>query len=219
MAEQKENMRSASDFLPERRELGSLRRAARECQGCDLYKNATQTVFGAGKDSAPFMLVGEVPGDQEDLTGQPFVGLAGKLLRLILDEVGIRQEQTYVTNVVKHFKWEPRGKRRMHAKPSSREVAACRPWLQAEIEAVHPDILVCLGATAAQALLGRRFRITRDRGKLLKSPWARWTIATYHPSAILRAPEEVDRHRMRDELAADLRLATRAANLVSPSSS
>jgi uracil-DNA glycosylase family protein len=206
-AEARPRERSAIDFLPEQRSLRSLRTAARDCHGCDLYRNATQTVFGEGPSSAALMIVGEVPGDQEDLQGHPFVGPAGKLLDEALSAAGLARDEVYLTNVVKHFKWEQRGKRRLHGKPSTREIVACRPWLEAEIEALHPRTIVCLGATAAQALLGRDFRITRQRGELISSAWATWTVATYHPSAVLRAPEAADRRRMREELMRDLQVA------------
>jgi uracil-DNA glycosylase len=198
---------SAADFLPARKTLASLRRAAGGCQGCDLYCHATQTVFGEGRAGAKLLLVGEQPGDQEDLEGRPFVGPAGRLLDQALQAAGIEREEVYVTNAVKHFKWTARGKRRLHAKPNSRELAACRPWLMAELEAVHPQGLICLGATAAQSLLGRTFRITKQRGQILESPLASWILATYHPSAVLRAPDEQRRHQMRDELIDDLRTA------------
>ncbi len=202
--------RSAADFLPARKTLTALTRAAHDCQGCDLYQRATQTVFGAGSAKARMILVGEQPGDQEDLQGKPFVGPAGRLLDEALRAAGIDRADVYLTNAVKHFKWTPRGKRRLHAKPGSREIAACRPWLSAEIEVIGPDVIVCLGATAAQSLLGPSFRITRQRGELLESPLAHWMLATYHPSAVLRAPDEDRRHRMRDELFADLSVAAKS---------
>lgn len=195
---------SAADFLPEQRDLTSLARAARDCQGCDLYRRATQTVFGEGFPRAWLVLVGEVPGDQEDRQGRPFVGPAGRLLDEALAEAGIDREEAYVTNAVKHFKWEERGKRRLHKKPGAREIRACRPWLLAEFEAVQPEVVVCLGATAAQSLLGADFRITQQRGQLL--PWsvAPWILATYHPSAVLRAPDKADRECMRSAMVSDL---------------
>jgi DNA polymerase len=195
---------SAKDFLPAGKTLPALRRAAGVCRGCDLYKNATQTVFGEGKAGARILFVGEQPGDREDLAGKPFVGPAGRLLDEALVKVDIARSDVYVTNAVKHFKWEPRGKRRMHTKPSAREVSACRPWLEAEISVVAPQVIVCLGATAAQSLLGASFRITRERGRIMPSTWAPWIMATYHPSAILRAPEEAQRDQMRREFIADL---------------
>lgn len=153
------------------------------------------------------MLIGEVPGDQEDLQGKPFVGPAGRLLDEALESVGLQRRQVYLTNAVKHFKWEQRGKRRLHAKPSAREISACRPWLEAEIEAVQPRTIVCLGATAAQSLLGRTFRLTKHLGEVLSSDWAERIVATYHPSAILRAPTSEERHRMKQEFIEHLRLA------------
>lgn len=201
---------SAADFLPDRKTLKTLSEAAKDCQGCELYRNATQTVFGAGAAQAKVLLVGEQPGDQEDLAGAPFVGPAGRLLDEALAAAGIDRRDAYVTNAVKHFKWTPRGKRRLHAKPSSREIAACRPWLSAEIDVVRPRVIVCLGATAAQALLGRTFRVTKSRGQLLEGADSRWVLATYHPSAVLRAPDEERRHQMRDELIADLTVVARA---------
>jgi uracil-DNA glycosylase family protein len=197
--------RSAADFIPREKTLPALRAAADGCQGCELYKNATQTVFGEGPTSAEIMLVGETPGDQEDLQGRPFVGPAGKVLDEALEKIGLDRGKVYVTNVVKHFKWEPRGKRRLHKKPGAREIVACRAWLESEIFAVKPKLIVCLGATAAQALLGRDFRITKQRGEVLESAWARGVIATHHPSAILRAPDTADRERMREEFTKDLR--------------
>jgi DNA polymerase len=184
-----------------------LAKAAQSCQGCPLYRHATQTVFGEGPAQARIIMVGEQPGDREDIEGRPFVGPAGRLLQEAMDEAGIPREEVYITNAVKHFKWEPRGKRRLHKKPDSRELAACRPWLEAEFEAIKPEMLVCLGATAAQALLGRQFRITQQRGKIIPSDWSDWTMATWHPSAVLRAPEKIARDRMRSELVADLQLA------------
>jgi uracil-DNA glycosylase family protein len=178
---------SAADFLPTRLSLTALRKAAAECEGCPLFANATQTVFGEGPARASAMFVGEQPGDAEDVGGRPFIGPAGKLFDRVLAEVGIAREKVYVTNAVKHFKWTPRGKRRMHAKPGLREVAACHPWLEAELSVVHPPVLVCLGATAAQSLLGRTFKLTKQRGQPFASPWSEWTIATYHPSALLRS--------------------------------
>src|SRR5918992_5385137 len=163
---------SAADFFPERKSLKAFREAAADCKGCDLWERGTQTVFGEGARHAEVMFVGEQPGNEEDLTGHPFVGPAGRLFNDALEEAGIDRRKTYVTNVVKHFKWEPRGKRRIHKKPNSREIAACRPWLEAELRAVQPGLLVCLGATAAQAIMGPAFRVTRDRGKILKSELA-----------------------------------------------
>jgi DNA polymerase len=195
----------AGDFVPATHRISRLRVAAATCQGCDLFRRATQTVFGEGPPAARLMLVGETPGDQEDLAGHPFVGAAGRLLDELLAEAGIDRKKTYVTNAVKHFKWEPRGKRRLHAKPSSREIAACRPWLDAEIDSIEPALIVCLGATAAQALLGRQFRITRQRGKILPGDGGSAILATYHPAAVLRAPGDAARHAMRGEMLSDLR--------------
>ncbi|HTU26358.1 MAG TPA: UdgX family uracil-DNA binding protein [Pirellulales bacterium] len=199
--------RSAAEFVPETHSLSKLRAAAAACEGCELFRRATQTVFGEGPAHASLMLVGETPGDQEDLSGHPFVGAAGRLLDELLAAAGIDRAETYVTNVVKHFKWEPRGKRRLHAKPSSREIAACRPWLDAELATVEPALIVCLGATAARALLGSGFRVTRERGKVLESERGEKILATYHPSAVLRTPDEARRHAMRDEMLADLHVA------------
>src|SRR5438093_5434453 len=174
------------DLIPDRPSLKTVRDAARDCQACDLYKRGTQTVFGEGPARATVMLVGEQPGDAEDLAGHPFVGPAGKLLDRALTEAGIDRRVVYVTNVVKHFKFEPRGKRRIHAKPNSAEIAACRPWLETEIALVKPHVLVCLGATAAQALLGKSFKVTQHRGSFVPSPLAPRVTATVHPSSILR---------------------------------
>jgi DNA polymerase len=178
---------SAAAYLPDRIDHESLREAAQSCRGCDLWRNATQAVIGEGPDSAEAMFVGEQPGDQEDVEGLPFVGPAGRMFDKALAEVGIDRSRVYVTNAVKHFKWQPRGKRRLHQKPNGTETAACRPWLDAELELVHPRVLVCLGATAAQALLGRQFRVTKQRGVPVDSPLAEVVLATIHPSAILRA--------------------------------
>jgi uracil-DNA glycosylase family protein len=187
---------SAKDFFPAQLTLRSLKIAAADCKGCDLWEKGTQTVFGAGKRRAKILFVGEQPGNEEDLTGKPFVGPAGRLLDEALVEAGIDRKQTYVTNVVKHFKWEPRGKRRIHKKPNAVEVKACRPWLEAEIALVNPQVVVALGATAAQALLGAQFRVTKERGKLLSPPsFLSGTniMATVHPSSILRAPDDESR--------------------------
>jgi len=195
---------SAADFLPPRLTLPALREAVQSCRGCQLYKTATQAVFGEGTRNAAVMLVGEQPGDQEDKAGRPFVGPAGKLLDRSLEEAGIDRGSAYVTNAVKHFKWEARGKRRIHAKPSWSEVAACRPWLEAELAVVKPTVLVLLGAVAAQGLLGKQFRVTKQRGELVDSPLAPYVTATIHPSAILRG-EPADRERELAGLVADLR--------------
>jgi DNA polymerase len=180
---------SAAEYLPPSRSLQTLREAAKLCHGCDLWRNATQTVFGEGSEDAEVMFVGEQPGDQEDKEGGPFVGPAGRILDRALEEAGIDRTLVYVTNAVKHFKWQPRGKRRIHQKPNWAEMTACRPWLEAEIEAVEPRVIVLLGATAAQTLLGRQFRVTKQRGELVESPFAESVTATIHPSAILRAED------------------------------
>ncbi len=200
---------SAADFLPRKLTLTSLKRAAAACEGCPLYREATQTVFGEGPADAQLVLVGETPGDQEDLQGRPFVGPAGRLLDEALIEAGLNRGEVYVTNAVKHFKWEPRGKRRLHKKPSAREMAACHPWLEAELQVLKPKVIVCLGATAAQALLGRAFRVSRQRGQRVMGPNGVDAVATHHPSAVLRAPDQAARHRMRKELAADLAIAAK----------
>ena len=196
---------TAAEYLPERLSLASLREAAAGCQACPLWRTGTQTVFGEGAKKAEVMFVGEQPGDREDREGHPFVGPAGRLLDEALEEADIDRTRAYVTNVVKHFKWQARGKRRIHAKPAWSEVAACRPWLDAELTVVKPDVLVCLGATAAQALLGRSFRVTRDRGKPVDSDLAPHVLATIHPSAILRADAET-RATERAALVDDLRV-------------
>jgi uracil-DNA glycosylase len=208
---------TAAEFLPDRLNLAALRRAAVHCEGCELYQNATQTVFGEGPRRARIMLVGETPGDREDVEGHPFVGPAGVLLDQALADAGLVRDDVYVTNVVKHFRWEPRGKRRLHKKPGAGHIEACKPWLQAEILVVNPAVIVCLGATAAQALLGHTFRITRQRGKLIKNTGGPSFLATYHPSAVLRSPDEADRRRMRKEFTDDLRIAARMlSSLKSP---
>jgi uracil-DNA glycosylase family protein len=201
--------RSAADFLPPKLSLSALRTAAMGCQGCDLYKSATQTVFGEGPRKAPLMLVGETPGDQEDLQGKPFVGPAGRLLDEALEKVGMDRGDVYITNAVKHFKWEQRGKRRLHKKPRRVEVVACRAWLESEIFVVQPQAIICLGATAAQSLMGASFRVTKERGRLLDNPWAPVLVATHHPSAVLRAPKKEDRDRMRLELSGDIERTVR----------
>lgn len=185
--------------------LKELQEAAKDCRACDLWRHATQTVFGEGPPNAKIILVGEQPGDQEDREGKPFVGPAGRLLDGALAEAGIDRKKVYVTNAVKHFKWEPRGKSRIHKKPNAAEIAACRLWLDAEMAALHPKIIVCLGATAAQSLLGRDFRVTQHRGDFLKSPLAPIVMATVHPSSILRAPDEQTRHAEMKRFIADLK--------------
>ena len=182
--------------------------AARNCRNCDLWEHATQTVFGEGTIPAEAMLVGEQPGDQEDLAGHPFVGPAGRVLDDALDAVGLPRERLYVTNAVKHFKWTPRGKRRIHQKPNREEIQACAPWFEKEIELVQPKVVVLLGATAAQAVMGPKFRVTVDRGKPLDSPLSRTVIATVHPSSILRAPTPEDRRTSMDAFVSDLRVVT-----------
>ena len=184
---------SAADLIPEQLSLPSLKAAAADCKACDLWKKGTQTVFGEGRRRANVIFVGEQPGNEEDLTGKPFVGPAGRLFDEALAEAGIDRKQTYVTNVVKHFKWEPRGKRRIHKKPNAVEINACRPWLEAEIALVKPQVIVALGATAAQALLGPKFLVTKQRGKFLESTLAPYIMATVHPSSILRAPDDETR--------------------------
>ena len=181
---------TAAPLVPERPSIPKLKEAAAGCTACPLHETGTQTVFGEGTSKAEVMFVGEQPGDQEDLQGKPFVGPAGKLLDKALEEAGIDRRQVYVTNVVKHFKWQARGKRRIHQKPNWSEIAACRPWLEAELEVVEPRVLVCLGATAAQALLGRDFRVSRQRGEPVDSDLAEHVLATVHPSSILRADED-----------------------------
>jgi len=197
--------KDTEDFFPDRKTLPALRAAAADCQACDLYKRGTQTVFGAGTRNAEVLFVGEQPGNDEDLEGEPFVGPAGKLLDKALEAAGIDRQKAYVTNVVKHFKWEPRGKRRIHKKPNAKEIAACRPWLEAEIEIVKPKVIVCLGATAAQALLGSQFRVSKDGGKFIESDLAPYIIATVHPSAILRAPDDETRHEQKRRFIDDLK--------------
>jgi uracil-DNA glycosylase family protein len=186
---------SAARLIPNEPSLEQLREAAAECIACPLYRNATQTVFGEGPERARTMFVGEQPGDSEDLAGHPFVGPAGKLLDRCMEEAGIDRSQAYVTNAVKHFKWVPRGTRRIHSKPNSMEIAACFSWLEAEIAAVKPWVVVALGATAAQALFGKAFRVTRERGRLIPSRFAPYALATVHPSSLLRAPDEESRRR------------------------
>jgi uracil-DNA glycosylase len=197
--------KSAADRILDRPTLVSVRDAARDCRACDLWKRGTQTVFGEGARRAEIMLVGEQPGDQEDISGHPFVGPAGKMLDRALDEAGIDRATVYVTNVVKHFKWEPRGKRRIHKKPNAAEITACRPWLETEIQLVKPRALVCLGATAAQALLGPSFKVTAHRGEFVTSPLAPLVTATVHPSSLLRAPDDETRRRETARFIDDLR--------------
>lgn len=196
-----------SPAVPPEGGLETLRRAAAGCTGCELYARGTQTVFGEGPEDARVLLVGEQPGDVEDRAGRPFVGPAGKLLDRSLVEAGLDRSRVYVTNAVKHFKWVQRGKRRLHSKPGSREIVACHPWLEAEIRAVRPEVIICLGATAAQALLGRGFRVSRQRGEFVATRLAAHVMATVHPSALLRAPDEATRHEEYRRFVADLRRA------------
>jgi uracil-DNA glycosylase len=198
---------SAKPFLPARVTMSSLREAARGCRGCPLYQHATQTVFGQGPRTARLFLVGEQPGHDEDLQGEPFVGPAGRLLDEALGAAGIDRAAAYVTNIVKHFKWVPRGKRRLHQKPTAAEIGACLPWLEKEIELIEPEVLVCLGATAAQALLGRSFRVTAQRGQILASRLAAHAVATVHPSSILRQDTPEGREREMARFIADLKVA------------
>lgn len=207
---------SAAEFVPNRLELSVLAAAAQKCRGCPLYCNATQAVFGEGPAHASVMFVGEQPGDQEDLAGKPFVGPAGRVLDDALAQAGIDRSEVFLTNAVKHFKFEQRGKRRIHSKPSAREIAACRPWLEAEIAAVRPRLIVCLGATAAQSLMGNQFRITKDRGKIFTDTnWAPAMLATAHPSAILRMPDAQARDQARRMLIDDLRVVQRKMSKIS----
>lgn len=196
---------TAAPLVPKTHEWSALRDAAAGCKACELWRRGTQTVFGEGGSRAAVIFVGEQPGNEEDLAGRPFVGPAGKLLDRALEQAGIDRELAYVTNVVKHFKWEPRGKRRIHAKPNAQEIAACLPWLNAEIDMVQPRVIVCLGATAAQTLLGRQFRVSRERGRFIQSPLAGYVMATVHPSAILRAPDSETRRAEMARFVEDLK--------------
>ena len=200
----------ASELIPPRPTLPSVRTAAEDCHACELWKKGTQTVFGEGSKNARLMLIGEQPGDQEDKIGRPFVGPAGKLLDRALEAAGIDRDHVYVTNVVKHFNWEPRGKWRIHKKPRPSHIAACRPWLDIEFAIVKPRAVVLLGATAAQAVLGAAFRVTQHRGELIDSPIAPIVLATVHPSSLLRAPDDETRHRETERFIDDLRLVIRA---------
>ena len=205
----------ASSLLPDRLSLAAVRARAAGCRACALYRHATQTVFGEGPRAADVMMVGEQPGDVEDISGHPFVGPAGRLLNRALEEAGIDRRHVYLTNVVKHFKWEPRGKRRIHQKPNASEITACRPWLETEIALVRPRILVCLGAVAAQALLGRAFKVSTERGRFVDSGLAPRVLATVHPSLILRARDEDSRHAEMARFVADLKIVA-ADILTSP---
>jgi DNA polymerase len=202
---------TAAEFVPASRSLAKLRHAAAECRGCPLWKDATQTVFGTGPRKAELMLVGEQPGDREDIEGEPFVGPAGGVLARALESAGIDAEDVYLTNAVKHFKWRARGKRRLHQTPRAGEVEACKPWLEAELEAVKPTALLALGATAAKALFGPSVRVTRDRGRLIDSPLAPAAALTLHPSAILRLRDHDEREEALAGLVDDLRLLADAA--------
>src|SRR5262245_44916767 len=196
---------TAAPLVPPRPTLPALHQAAAGCRACDLWRRGTQTVFGEGAAPADVVLVGEQPGDQEDLQGRPFVGPAGKLLDRALEAAGVDRAKVYVTNVVKHFKWEPRGKRRIHAKPNAAEIVACRPWLESEIAVVKPKVIVCLGATAAQALLGKSFKVTQRRGEFVSTALGAEAMATVHPSSILRAPDDAARHAETERFVEDLR--------------
>ncbi len=197
-------IQTAAPLIPPRPTLNKLRDAAAECKACDLWKTGTQTVFGEGRSKSVLMFIGEQPGDKEDLAGRPFVGPAGALFDQALEEVGIDRAKVYVTNVVKHFKWEPRGKRRIHKKPNAAEITACRPWLQSEISVVHPRAIVCLGATAAQAVISRSFKVSTQRGIFVPSDLAEFVTATVHPSSILRAPSDEARRIERARFVEDL---------------
>ena len=200
---------TAAPLIPERASVAALRRAAAACTACPLWKRGTQTVFGDGSSRARVVLVGEQPGNEEDLAGKPFVGPAGRLLEKALDEAGLDRRLAYLTNVVKHFKWEPKGKLRIHSKPNSREIGACLPWLEAELAAIRPEVVVCLGATAARALIGPGFRVTRDRGTWVESPLAPRVTGTVHPSSILRAPDSESRRAELRRFVEDLRKVAR----------
>jgi uracil-DNA glycosylase family protein len=208
-ASPKTDRKPANLLLPLHPTIPALRKAAQDCRACDLWQHGTQTVFGEGAQGAKVIFVGEQPGDKEDLEGKPFVGPADALLDKALVEAGIDRAKVYVTNAVKHFKWEPRGKRRIHKKPNAAEIVACRPWLEAEIAVLKPKVVVCLGATAAQALLGRDFRVTQHRGEFVESPIASYVMATVHPSSILRAPDDETRHEEMRRFVADLKKLSR----------
>jgi uracil-DNA glycosylase family protein len=207
---------SAAEFMPLRPTLKSMRAAAQSCRGCPLYAHATQAVFGEGAARARLVLVGEQPGNEEDRLGHPFVGPAGRLLDEALAAAGIARSDTYVTNVVKHFKWEARGKRRLHKKPGAREIGACLPWLQKELELIHPEVVVLLGATAAQALLGRQFRVSVDRGRPISADFAGHALATVHPASLLRLPPQADRDRELRRFIHDLQVAASLLNASRP---
>jgi uracil-DNA glycosylase family protein len=200
---------SAAEYIPEHPSPRSLREAVQRCRGCDLYAHATQAVFGEGPNSAEIVFIGEQPGDEEDRQGHPFVGPSGKLLDRALAEAGIDRSMVYVTNAVKHFKFEERGKRRLHKKPNGLEIRACRPWLEAEINLIQPRIIVCLGATAAQAIFGSTYRLTKERGQFVQNSWAPYVTSTVHPSAILRAPDDEQRHQEYEKFVDDLKKVQR----------
>ena len=200
--------------MPKTTSLRTLGAAAEDCRGCDLYKAATQVVFGSGPRTARLVFVGEQPGDQEDRHGEPFVGPAGAVLQRALEDAGIPRDTAYLTNAVKHFKWEPRGKRRIHKKPRASEIKACRPWLEAELRAVKPAVVVCLGATAAQSVLGPQFKLMQQRGRVFSTPLAERVLGTIHPSAVLRAPDSEGRRAAYDSLVADLKVAAKVAKEV-----
>jgi uracil-DNA glycosylase family protein len=206
----KRNQTTAAPLIPPKPTIPKLRVAAMTCQACDLWKKGTQTVFGEGGGKARVMFVGEQPGDQEDIQGRPFVGPAGKILDKAMEEAGINRDEVYVTNAVKHFKWEPRGKRRIHKKPNTMEITACKPWLESEIDVIKPDVIVCLGATAAQSLLGRDFKVSTQRGKWIPSPLAPFVMATVHPSSLLRAPDDETRRLEIRRFIQDLKLVHEA---------
>lgn len=203
---------TATEYLPERHSLATLRSAAAGCRACPLWKTGTRTVFGEGRRRARIVFLGEQPGDQEDLQGRPFVGPAGRVLDRALTVAHIARDDTYVTNVVKHFKWIPKGKRRLHKTPNAREISACLPWLEAELDLIRPHVLVCLGATAAKAILGSGFRVSVDRGKLVASTWAPLVMATLHPSAILRLRSDEERKEGMERLVQDLTSIASALN-------
>lgn len=212
MPGKKSKSNSAKELIPDKPSLTSLRTAAADCRACDLWEKGTQTVFGEGPHRAAVLFVGEQPGNDEDLAGKPFVGPAGRLLDEALAAAGIDRSLVYLTNAVKHFKWEPRGKRRIHKKPNQQEIVACRPWLHAEIALIKPKIIVLLGATAAQALLGPQFRVTKERGRFIESSLAPYVMATVHPSSILRAPDAATRQEDYVAFVADLKKAAKAVN-------
>jgi uracil-DNA glycosylase family protein len=207
----KETPNSARPWIPEHPTLPALAKAVQNCRGCDLYRNATQAVFGEGPKDAAVVMVGEQPGDQEDLVGRPFVGPAGKLLDRALEDAGLDRGSVYLTNAVKHFSFEERGKRRLHKKPTGPQIAACRPWLEAELSLIKPEVVVCLGAVAAQSLAGRDVRIQRDRGKFLESPWAKHLLVTTHPSALLRMPDRSEFDAQYSLFVSDLALVAKFA--------